>query len=243
MENFARQEEEKHAEQAAPKLQIIMIDCESGSKDTYSSLDQFQEISNMLADTAVCKVLKLNEQANVHDFEQILEESLMHGMPTILQINAESHTDDGILFNDTRMSPKQMAASIEAATQTYRHNLKAIILNVPDARLLFYMRASLDFRFYMQDSLNFDVSQYMQESDFATNVQSLHHLATCFVQKVPRKDEPDPAYTEGMEIIKEECKKIIDILEQTTPWDIKQLMNIYLPRATGVADEDKPYLA
>jgi hypothetical protein len=79
MENFARQEEEKQTEQAAPKLHIIMIDCKSGSKDTYSSLDQFQEISNMLADTAVCKVLKPNEQANVHDFEQILEESLMHG--------------------------------------------------------------------------------------------------------------------------------------------------------------------
>ena len=135
-----------------------------------------------------------------------------------------------------------MVASIEAATQTYRHNLKAIILNVPDARLLayefkmmdgipiyclhaagyptiavtqwelthrlskFYMRASLDFRFYMQDSSNFDVGQYMQESDFTTNVQSLHHLAMCFVQKVPRNDEPDPAYTEGMEIIKQECR-------------------------------------
>jgi len=32
---------------------------------------------------------------------------------------------------------------------------------------------------------------------------------------------------EGMEIIKKECKNMIDILEQTPEWDIKQLMNIY----------------
>ena len=68
----------------------------------------------------------------------------MHGMPAILQINAESHKDDGILFNDTRLSPKQMAFCIEAATQTYRNNLKAIILNVPDARLLAYELKMMD---------------------------------------------------------------------------------------------------
>ena len=188
----------------------------------------------------------------------------MHGMPAILQINTERHTDDGILFNDTRMSPKQMATSIEAATQTYRHNLKAIILNVPDARLLacelkmmdgipiycLHAAAYLEVvvtqwdlthrfcRFYMRACLNFnDVRHHMQDSDFATNAQSLYHLAMCFVQKVPRNDEPDPNYAEGMEIIKKECKNIIDILEQTTQRDIRQLMNIYLPRTPGVTDE------
>jgi hypothetical protein len=82
----------------------------------------------------------------------------------------------------------------------------------------------------------------MQESDFAMNAQSLYSLVMNWVQKEARKDEPDPHYAEGMEIIKKECKNIIDILETTPQWDIKQLMNIYLPRTTGVADEDKPYL-
>ncbi len=46
-----------------------------------------------------------------------------------------------------------------------------------------------------------------------------------------------------MEIIKQECQNIIDILEQDpVTWDFKELMKIYIPRTTGVADEDKPYL-
>jgi hypothetical protein len=76
----------------------------------------------------------------------------------------------------------------------------------------------------------------------ATNAQSLYNLAMYFVQKVPRTDEPDPHYAKGMEIIKEECKKIIDILGQGMQWNIMQLMDIYLPMSTGVAEEDKPYL-
>ena len=142
MENLTQQDEASTTTQAAPKLHIVMMDCGNGPEDPdqneYSSLDQFQEISKMLVDNVVCEIFKPNKLANVHDFEQILEQSLMHGMPTILQINAESHTADGILYNDTRWPPNQMAASIEAATQNYRHNLKAIILNVPDARYLAY---------------------------------------------------------------------------------------------------------
>lgn len=95
-----------------------------------------------------------------------------------------------------------MVASIEAATQTYRHNLKAIILNVLDARLLTYELKMIDgipiycllaaaypevvvtqwdlthrlCRFYMRVCLNFnDVRHHMQESDFDTNAQSLYH--------------------------------------------------------------------
>jgi len=151
MENLAQQYEKRTATQAAPKLHIVMMDCGNGPEDPdntdYSSLDQFQEISTMLADNAVCEIFKPNKLASVHDFEQILEQSLMHGMPTILQINAESHTTDGILYNDTRWPPNQMAASIEAATRNYKHNLKAIILNVPDARYLAYeLKAWMEFR-------------------------------------------------------------------------------------------------
>ena len=125
MENLAQKEEKRTATQAArPKLHIVMMDCGNGPEDPdqneYSSLDQFQEISKMLVDNVVCEIFKPNKLANVHEFEQILEQSLMHGMPTILQINAESHTADGILYNDTRWPPNQMDASTEAATQNYR---------------------------------------------------------------------------------------------------------------------------
>ena len=79
MENFARQEEERLAKQAAPKLHIVLMGCGIGSEDPgrneYSSFDQFHEISNMLAEYAVCEVSKPNKHANVHDFEHRLETS------------------------------------------------------------------------------------------------------------------------------------------------------------------------
>jgi hypothetical protein len=54
MENLAQQYEKRTATQAAPKLHIVMMDCGNGPKDPdnneYSSLDQFQEISTMLAE-------------------------------------------------------------------------------------------------------------------------------------------------------------------------------------------------
>jgi hypothetical protein len=83
MENFAQQEEERDAKQAAPKLHIVLMDCGNGSEDPdqneYSSLDQFQEISKMLADSVDCEILKPNKQTNGHDCEEILEKSLMYG--------------------------------------------------------------------------------------------------------------------------------------------------------------------
>jgi hypothetical protein len=46
-----------------------------------------------------------------------------------------------------------------------------------------------------------------------------------------------------MEVIKQECKSIIDILEQDpAAGDFRALIKIYILRSTGVADEDKPYL-
>ena len=99
-------------------------------------------------------------------------------------------------------------------------------------------------RFYMMASSNLDdMEQHMQQSDLSTNVQTLHDLTIHFIRKVPRDDDPDPHYEEGMEIIKQECKNMFDILEQDpATWDFKDLMKIYIPRTTGVADEDKPYL-
>ena len=77
----------------------------------------------------------------------------------------------------------------------------------------------------------------------STNEQTLYNLVTHFIRKVPRDDEPDPNYQDGMEIIKQECKNIVDILEQDSETsNFRSLIQIYIPRTTGVADEDKPYL-
>ena len=46
-----------------------------------------------------------------------------------------------------------------------------------------------------------------------------------------------------MEVIKQECKSIVDILEQdSAEGNFKALIKVYIPRSTGVANEDKPYL-
>ena len=60
----------------------------------------------------------------------------------------------------------------------------------------------------------------------------------------PTRDyEPYSNYQEDMNIIKQECRNINDILEQDpTARDFRALMKIYIPRTTGVSDEDKPYL-
>jgi hypothetical protein len=99
-------------------------------------------------------------------------------------------------------------------------------------------------RFYMMTSSNLDdMEQHIQQSELPTNVQILHDLAMYFIRKVASDDEPDPNYQEGMEIIKQECKNIIDILEQDlVTRNFRALMKIYIPQTTGVADEDKPYL-
>ncbi len=56
-------------------------------------------------------------------------------------------------------------------------------------------------------------------------------------------DESDPNYQEGIEINKQECKNIVDILEKDPATrDFRALMKIYIPRTTGVGGEDKPYL-
>ena len=63
-----------------------------------------------------------------------------------------------------------------------------------------------------------------------------------FIEKTPRDDEPDPYYREGMEVIKQECKSIVDILEQdSAEGNFKALIKVYILRSTGVANEDKPY--
>ncbi len=88
------------------KLHIVMMDCGDGlghlaEKTEYSTMDQFQEISNMLGDDATCTILAQHEFATSYDFQQSLQEALVKDMPTIIQINAERHTDHGILSNNT----------------------------------------------------------------------------------------------------------------------------------------------
>jgi hypothetical protein len=70
----------------------------------------------------------------------------------------------------------------------------------------------------------------MQQSDLSMNAQTLYNLVMHFIEKTPRDDEPDPNYREGMEIIKQECKSIVDILEQdSVPGNFKSLIKIYIP--------------
>jgi len=89
-------------------------------------------------------------------------------------------------------------------------------LNVPDDRYLTYELKTMDgipmyclhtasypgvavnqwemthrlHRFYILVNLNLgDMSQHMQESDFAINAESLYNLAMNFVQKEPRNSD------------------------------------------------------
>ena len=87
----------------------------------------------MLGENAVCKILAQHEYTDAYDFRQRLKEALMEDMPTIIQINAEKHTDDGILSNNTWWQPNYVAANIETAIKDNKHSIKAIILNMPKA--------------------------------------------------------------------------------------------------------------
>jgi hypothetical protein len=82
-----------------------------------------------------------HEFTNTNDFRQKLKDALMEDMPTIIQINAAKHTDDGILTKDSWWQPNCMAANIEAAIREHKHSIKSIILNMPRAsQLSLHMR-------------------------------------------------------------------------------------------------------
>ena len=193
-----------------------------------------------------------HEYTNTNDFRQKLKDALMEDMPTIIQINATKHTDDGILTKDTWWQPNCMAANIEAVIREHKHSIQSIILNMPKASQLAYEMKATDpipvycldadaypavaisqqeitsrlSRFYMMSSCNpDDIAQHMQQSDFSTNAQTLYYLAMHFIEKTPRDDEPDPYYREGTEVIKQECKSIVDILEQDSAK--KELQNTH----------------
>ena len=65
-------------------------------------------------------------------------------MPTIIQINAEKHTDDGILSNNTWWQTNYMDANIETGIQDNKHSIKAIILNMSKANHLAYEMKATD---------------------------------------------------------------------------------------------------
>jgi len=126
-----------------------MMDCGDGlghlaAKTEYSTLNQLQEISNMLGDNATCTILAQHEFAIAYYFQQRLQEALVEDMPTIIQINAEMHTDDGILSNNTWWQPNYMATHIEATMKERKHSIKAIILNLPKAHYLAYEMKAMD---------------------------------------------------------------------------------------------------
>ena len=81
-------------------------------------------ISNLLG-IATCKILGPSKHADIDDFMRMLQESLvMSEKPTILQINTESHTDDGNSVFDTWYQPRLLAEIITIWTETYKPNLK-----------------------------------------------------------------------------------------------------------------------
>ena len=71
------------------------------AKPEYSTVDQFQELSDMLSENAVCKLVTQHECTNPNDFRRKLKDAIVKDVPTIIQINAMTHTDDGILTKGT----------------------------------------------------------------------------------------------------------------------------------------------
>jgi hypothetical protein len=101
-------------------------------------------------------------------------------------------------------------------------------------QILGYMMASLDMN---------DMNHTMRQLDLSTHMQTLYNLARYFRDKVTSEIELEPDQEEYIQVIKKECKNIIAILEQdTSALDLKQLMEIYIPRSLGIVDEDIPYL-
>jgi hypothetical protein len=88
---------------------IDMMDCGDGMEDLakpeYSTVDQFQELSDMLGENAVCILVTQHEYTNTNDFRQKMKDALMEDMPTVIQTNATRHTDDGILTKNTFWQP------------------------------------------------------------------------------------------------------------------------------------------
>ncbi len=61
------------------KIRIVMMDCGNGMEDLakpeYSTVDQFQELSDMLGENAVCKLVTQHEYTNTNDFRQKLKDA------------------------------------------------------------------------------------------------------------------------------------------------------------------------
>jgi hypothetical protein len=124
-------DKEHLAQHPDKRIRIVMMDCEDKmgdlAKTEYSTFDQFQEISNMFGENAVCKIVAQHAYTDAYDFRERLQEALLEDMPTIIQINVEKHTDDGILSNNTWWQTNYMTANIETAIQDNKHCIKALI--------------------------------------------------------------------------------------------------------------------
>jgi hypothetical protein len=125
-----------------------MIDCGNGmdhlAKPEYSTENQFRDFSDILGANAVCKLVTQHECTNPDDFKRKLKDAIMKDVPTIIQINAMTHTDDGILTKGTWWQTDCMAANIEAAIREHKHSIKSIILNMPKASQLAYEMKETD---------------------------------------------------------------------------------------------------
>jgi hypothetical protein len=92
-------DEERLTQLPDNRIRIVMMDCGDGMEDLakpeYSTVDEFQELSDMLGENAVCKLVTQHEYTNPNDFRQKLKDALMEDMPTIIQINA---AQQGILM-------------------------------------------------------------------------------------------------------------------------------------------------
>jgi hypothetical protein len=130
------------------RICIVMMDCGNGmdylSKPEYSTEKQFRDFSDMLGANAVCKLVTHHECTNPDDFKRKMKDAIVKDVPTIIQINAMTHTDDGILTKGTWWQTNCMAANIEAVIREHKHSIKSIILNMPKASQLAYEMKETD---------------------------------------------------------------------------------------------------
>ncbi len=68
------------------------------TKPEYSTVDQFQELSDILGGNTVCKLVTHHEYTNPNDFRQKMKDALMEDMPTIIHINTGRHTDESVMM-------------------------------------------------------------------------------------------------------------------------------------------------
>ena len=149
------------------------------AKPEYSTVEQFRELSEMLGENAVCKLVTQHECTKPNDFRQKLKDALMEDMPTIIQINAARHTDNGILTKNTWWQPSCMAANIEAVIRERKRSIKSIIINMPRASHLAYeMKATDPIPVYCLDADAYPAVAISQQ-EITSRLSRFYMMSSC----------------------------------------------------------------